>query len=233
MKHLILLALLFTPFYLHAQDKVNDSDVNSSGFALLFSFNGLDNLRLNNYNGGIGLKFYVSEHVSLRMGLQTSIENESIPANPDEDENGKDGSEYRSDYGTSIGTEIRLSSGRVCPYVGAEIGFRRGGYEYLEPETWPKSSTSSVARTKITDSGRYSLDFHLLGGAELFITKNFSLSGEYQFGYQYVSGGKRKYSYDVIQGSPSYASETEEVKNPSTSFFGITAAGMITAAFYF
>ena len=49
--------------------------------AVLFSFSGLSNLGANNFDGGAGMKFFITSPMALRFGVMVNVAGTTTPAN--------------------------------------------------------------------------------------------------------------------------------------------------------
>src|SRR5512135_61011 len=69
--------------------------------AMVFSFSGLSNLSLNQFEGGIGGKYVLSNATVIRAGLQFAVAGSVIPASPPAGQTGTDGSASATKIGVS------------------------------------------------------------------------------------------------------------------------------------
>jgi opacity protein-like surface antigen len=193
-----------------------DKEWQTRNIGLVFKFQGLNDLNLNNFMGGIGAKFCFGMLAVRPVFIfgTTSLEADPIwdPA-------------YVGDKGTisqfGFGADIlmRLASGRVSPYIGFGGGYTSGSekleYEY-DPTLQASADTDETTLTTLAVAACI--------GVEFFLFQNFSLSGEYRIGYE---SGSYKYTYtDVLMPSSNY---TWESKGTS---MGIATMGFIIATFY-
>ena len=100
---LILALFAFTSFA--QQDKDHDPFMYSGSKAVLFSFSGLSNLGANNFDGGAGIKFFLTPPMALRFGVQVGLSGSTIPANPSTGETGIDGSTSQTTFGIEAALE--------------------------------------------------------------------------------------------------------------------------------
>jgi hypothetical protein len=195
--------------------------------ALLFSFSGLSVLGGGAFNGGIGGKYYLTEPLALRAGLQFLTASQSLPANPAVGQPGTDGSRSATQIGINAAIEYHLAKARVSPFVGGGILFSSTSTDYKSPVagTGATVETQNARAGEVIDGTTYtgglSLGFAGLGGIEFFITQELSLSAEYQLGFAM----KNRYAEKVVNGL--------ETKVGGTNTFGITASGLLTLAVYF
>ena len=115
----IILALLVSISF--AQD--NHTFIGSGSKAVLFSFSGLSNLGANNFEGGAGMKYFLTSPMALRGALMVNASGSTIPANPNTGEVGIDGSTSSTTFGIEAALEYHLTTTRVTPYFGGGIGF--------------------------------------------------------------------------------------------------------------
>lgn len=203
----------------------------SGSKALLFNFSGLDNLNANSFNGGIGVKYYLSPSTAFRGGLQFASANEDDPANPASGQQAQDGETSATRVGISGALEFHGGTGRVTPMWGLGVAFSTTSTERKNPNIGPASGQFIVKNSRngelingLNFVGGSQVDFFALVGAEFFIVKEASLSAEYRFGFSKIS---RK-DQETTQGP-----NTATTKLGGGSGFGIATAGVLTLAIYF
>ncbi|MGB7568212.1 MAG: outer membrane beta-barrel protein [Chitinivibrionales bacterium] len=233
-----LFALLFCamiPLSTYSADDVGSS-VGLNSKAVLFSFDGLSTLRANAFDGGFGAKYFLTDVLALRGSLQFSTASQTItpatPPGPGQVET--DGSNSATQLGLSVAAEYHLLKTRVSPYVGGGIGFSSTSTQLKSAgnATPPAVYTQTIVKdigTGTTIAGvPYDAGFDFgvggLAGIEFFITKEVSLSAEYQLGYSLNS----PYDQQTTTGAV-----TTTTKEGGTSTFGISSAGILTLAIYF
>jgi hypothetical protein len=213
------LFLATVPVATRASEDVSSS-IGLGAKSVLFSFSGLSFLGAGAFNGGIGGKYFLWESMALRGSLQFLTANQSLPATA----TGTDGSRSATQFGLSAAVEYHLLKTRVSPYVGGGLLFSTTSTTFKSNTTTPQATTnnSSTGETIGTTTylGGTGFGINGLGGIEFFITKELSLSAEYQLGYSLLSRA------DQVSG-------TTTIKNGSLSTFGITATGLLTLACYF
>jgi opacity protein-like surface antigen len=233
-----LFALLFctmVPLSTYSADDVGSS-VGLNSKAVLFEFSGLATLGAGAFNGGFGAKYFLTDVLALRGSLQFSTASQTItPATPPgSGQVETDGSSSATQFGLSAAAEYHLLKTRVSPYVGGGIGFSSTSTQLKSAgnSTPPAVYTQTIVKnnsTGITIGGvpyAAGFDFGIagIGGVEFFITKEISLSAEYQLGYSLNS----PYDQQSTTGAV-----TTTTKVGGTSTFGITSAGILTLAIYF
>jgi hypothetical protein len=221
--------LLFVSSYGAAQ--VNTS-VSSGSKAVLFSFNGLDVLNAGAFKGGFGGKYFLSNQLAIRGGLQLGFASETIPANPGPGGASVDGNISASTFGLNGAVEYHLTSQRVSPYLGggAELSFTRTQSKSAEVGNPPPAQT--VVQDRIGGENIDGVTYNpgtLFGvygilGVEFFIVDDLSLSAEYHLGISFTSQPDQQ----VTTGNT-----TVTTIGGSSSEFGIGTGGMLTLAVYF
>lgn len=202
----------------------------SGSTALLFEFNGFDNLRANNFEGGMGAKMYFTRNLALRGSLQFAHANVDIPANPPAGQTGTDGSQSGTTFGLSVAVEYHLAQRRVSPYIG-------GGASFSSTST--ESETATIGNTpQVTVKNRFGgenvngqtftagteFGIFALAGAEFFLFRELSLSAEYRLGFSSLSQKDQE---------ATVGNTTSTTTGGSATGFGITSQGVFTLAFYF
>ncbi|MEW5798563.1 MAG: outer membrane beta-barrel protein [Bacteroidota bacterium] len=200
------------------------------GKALIFSFSGLGNLNLNQFEGGIGAKYALNDVMLIRGGVQFAIASRDIPANPPAGQTGTDGSASANIFGFSGALEYHLTRTRVSPYIGAGVGISFTSTESKNAvvgttaQTTTKNNTGGEVIDGTTYRGGMMLGIFAAGGLEYFVTNNVSLGAEYRFGYSTTS----RYDEEVTSGNT-----TVTTKVGSSSLLGISTGGSLMFAVYF
>jgi len=131
--------------------------------AVLFDFSGLSNLGANNYEGGIGGKYFLTDQMALRVMLLFDLYNHTNAS----------GSGTKDDsvqFGLMAALEYHFPiSTSVSPYVGGGLFAMSGDIKSSSPYGEVKGSTTT-------------LGVGAIAGFEYFFNKNISLAAEYQFG---------------------------------------------------
>ncbi len=172
-----LLALTFLAYGAQAAE-VNTS---AGDKALVFQFSGLSALGLSGYNGGVGARYYLSDGMAIRPGLDigvSSMETKGVAGFSDEKDS-------RTSLGLSVALEKHLTGPTaISPYIGAGLGF---GMSSVVEEPSVPSSPASGTILKTTDSST-NFGVFVLGGFEWGFTESLTLGGEYRAGLNYGSG---------------------------------------------
>jgi opacity protein-like surface antigen len=159
---------------------------------LVFGFSGLSNLSLNTYNGGVGVRYYISDGMAVRPGLEfgwSSAKTKSVLANHTEDKSSS------ANWGLNAVVEKHLAGTQsVSPYfgVGAKINATRGVEEPSVPTPTPNGTGTKQTITSWNVGGM------LVAGFQWAFSGPLTLGGEYQLGLTY---GKGKTETEV-QGDP-------------------------------
>ena len=191
--------------------------------AILFEFSGLDNLGARSFEGGIGGKYYLSQDMAIRGGIQLASINEDYPF---QGSGGVDGEAYASRFGVSAAIEFHLSTKRVSPYYGAGVGLSFTSTESKSVEADPADQVT-IKNNSDGEFGYFGgTEFDIFGmlGTEIYIFDNFSLAAEYRLGFSYLS---RK-DEEISQGN-----QSTSIKQGSRQEFGLASAGVLTLAIYF
>ena len=193
--------------------------------AVLFSFSGLSTLGANNFDGGAGMKFFLSAPTALRVGLMFANSGSTTPSNAVAPILGIDGSTSSTSFGVEAALEYHLTATRVSPYLGGGAGF-----SMTSNETKPAvTGIGTLYQTTIkNDAGAgTSLNFFALMGVEYFIVNEISLAAEYRLGYSLLSPSDKEIS------STNPAVTTVTTKGISYHNFNLNSAGFLTLAIYF
>lgn len=221
----LLTVLLCTP--LRAQEPGMPA-VGAKG--MLFSFSGLGNLNLNQFEGGIGGKYAMTDAMMIRGGVQFAVAGRDVPANPPAGQTGTDGSVSATTFGLSGALEYHLTRTRVSPYVGAGLGISFTSTESKNAVTGAtaQTTTKNNAGGEVINGTAYfggiMLGIFAAGGLEYFVTQNVSLGAEYRFGYSTTS----RYDEEATTGNT-----TVTAKVGSSSLLGISTGGSLMFAVYF
>ena len=126
MRNILVVILIFMCTFTFAQDESKTS-IAGGAKALVFEFDGLDNLSADSYQGGIGAKLFLNKSMALRMMLNFDRTSEEDPVNPNTGQDGTNGESVNSNFGLGAGLEIHLGNkSRVSPYFGGGLGFMYG-----------------------------------------------------------------------------------------------------------
>jgi hypothetical protein len=176
----VLVLLLVTGHGLAAQEYSPQEETSTARKgAICFSFNGLV---LRGFEGGIGVKSWVSSRTALVAGVEfyhTSIDEEY-----EDDTNRLDREMTRTLTGVSLGFQRHSRVGsKLSPYVGFDLGtgmlYARSSYMYPED-----SDLGEYERTR----DEYYVSGNVSLGIEYFIANDISLSGQHSFEVSYSFG---------------------------------------------
>ena len=193
--------------------------------ALMFDLGGLANLSAGNYEGGLGLKYYISNGFAVRLGLGFGMTSETTK-NPATTVPANQLSESKlSGMSFSIAPGIQynlVTTNAVVAYAGAQVSFTSSNQE--------RTGNNAGMGVGFTQGSSYKTSSSIFGaaafiGVEWFAWENISLAGEYRFGFS-TSSGK-------TESSSTSASASQDA--PSSTSFGIGSANSanLTLAVYF
>lgn len=225
---LISLALLLVSSLSFGQDVTATQTAGSK--ALLFSFGGLGALSANNFAGGFGAKYFLSEAMAVRGGINFASASSTAPANPAPGNVGVDGSQSATLLGLNGAVELRMGKGRTVPYVGGGLAFQTASTENkalinnVAPPAPSQTVTKNSTAGELGYQGGTTFSIFALAGFEFFLWKEISLAGEYRLGFSSTS---RK---DQEQTN---ANVTTTTKLGSSSLITVGATGALTLAVYF
>ena len=175
-KFFVLLIFLFACLYPQENMK--------SKKALCFNFNGLN---LNEFSGGIGGKIWLND----KTALVTSLDFDHSKVEYDLTEYQPEQTSSSSDLEITVGLERHLKlNNRISPYLGLNAGV---GYDIYEQERIDTAHTTRIKQEE------YMPLFNCILGVEYFITKNISLSGQYNLRFSYASGKRKNWSDDLYR----------------------------------
>lgn len=212
MKRILVAAMLVLAVAVGAQD------LRTNNKAILFTFGGLSDLGLYNYNAGpaagIGAKiFNAAGTMAYRPCLLFSMS--STEQDPDvEDYVGE--KESASSFGVMFDVIKHLNKNNITPYFGAGAGFMKQSEStesgHMEDDD-PNETESSISGFTVRG----------ILGVEWFVKKNISFSGEYRLAFTKGSQeNKAKTGGD---------DEWNKMSASSTAM-GIGSSGLFTIAIY-
>ncbi|MEX0602974.1 MAG: outer membrane beta-barrel protein [Bacteroidota bacterium] len=227
----VLLALVLTGSMAFGQE-VNPN-ITAGSKALLFSFNGLAFLAAGNFDGGIGGKFFLSDMMAVRVGLQFASASATNPwpgvVTPPN--TSVDGTQSATQFGVGGAVELHLAKGRVRPFIGGGVGFSTTSTESKDPErgnpppaqTTVKNNANGETIGGMTFVAGSSIEVYGLVGFEYFLYNEISLGAEYRVGFMSLS----QKDQEISSGSV-----TVTTKGGSSSLIGVTTSGVFTLAVY-
>jgi hypothetical protein len=233
------LAVVMAVSFASAQDFT--TSVAQKSKAMLFTLQGLASLGAGDFNGGFGAKYYLSNAMAIRVGLGLLMANENIPL-PD-GQSGTEGSRSATGFGINAAVEYHLLPTRVSPYIGGGVGFSSTStnFEALvqAPATFQRTTENSTTGENIGGSTYFAGSAFNIGallGVEFFVTKEISLSAEYQIGYTAIATPDEK---DNPVAGTTVTTKTGGVSfigigsSNSTGGFGLGNGGALTLSVYF
>ncbi|MGD8628486.1 MAG: outer membrane beta-barrel protein [bacterium] len=156
---------------------------------LIFGFSGW---RLDQYKGGIGLRYYLRENTALRFGLDVTWSKD--------DDTGWDHAVYetqetrqrtytaeQSAFSVGLGTMLERhfgSSWKVVPFAGLGVF---GWYDKSNRDSRTVSTRGTDVSTsnEVRESKGYTIEGILLAGLQWHFAPNMSLGGEYRIKLRY------------------------------------------------
>jgi opacity protein-like surface antigen len=198
MKRLVVLALAIGMFGFAEIAEAQDHDM-----GLEFGFNGLSTLGVTPVQAGqIGIKKAIGpdNYGVVRFGFGLSRDtDEGQPVGTTNFTDKKDGT---TEFGVGIGVQHNCPAcNGLVPYVGGLLEFGRSS-TFDEPSVQDPPPAGTLTKSTSTTM---SFGFTAMAGAEYFIRRCLSLSGEYTFGFSYSST-----SYEwTYQGQASMEDKTK------------------------
>lgn len=228
---LIPVLILCLTYSLYAQKSDFTSPEYAGSKALLFEFEGLSLIKADNFEGGIGGKYFFTNNLAGRVGLQFGYSKETIPATVTPGFIGIDGVRSGTTFGISLAAEYHLSHERLSPFIGGGLGITTTSTDSKPSLTYPAGAVPpGQPETKDRIGGENvggatyiaGTDFSVFGlvGIEYFITEKIGLSAEYRLSFQSLSEADEVDNGFTIRGN-------------KVSQIQIASAGFITIAFYF
>jgi hypothetical protein len=202
--------------------------VGAGSKAMLFTFSGLSFLGAGAYNGGVGVKYFLTSNIGLRGSLIGGYGSQTVKTTLTS--GGKDGSNSGSTIGIALGAEYHLTFARVSPFIGGTGMFSSTSTKQVIPVNVVGGSetTDKNLSTQLTFVPGKTLSLGGIGGVEFFITKELSLSAEYQLGYAFPIGYTT--THTVVTGGVTQETKTDV---EGITRLGITNTGALTLAVYF
>jgi hypothetical protein len=204
------------------QDAVPGPSAGSKG--MLFSFSGLANLGAGTYEGGLGLKLYLSDYTAVRGIVLFGLSSTTTPVNAPAGWSSVDATTSDNTFGVGGAIELHFTKSRISPYIGGGILFATRSTESKTGDSAPAGGILSQTTTK-NANGATSISIGGLLGVEYYITSGVSLSAEYQIGFTSSSNKDLEVS---TPGTP-----TVTTKRGSSTAIGINNSGLLTLAVYF
>jgi opacity protein-like surface antigen len=226
MKKMLALVLVLSLTVGLAQAGDNAKPVVKAGsVAMLFDLGGLANLSAGNYQGGLGMKYYIANGFAARLGVgfntsSTTTKNPTTPVPTNQlDESKITGTSFT----IAPGIQYNLAtSNAVVGYVGAQVAFTTGSNTRTG-----NANSFGVGFTKDNEYKESTTSFGVAAflGVEWFAWDNISLAGEYRFGFNTTSG----------KAESKNATTSTSTDAPSSTGLGLGSANAaaLTLAVYF
>ena len=193
--------------------------------ALMFDLGGLAALSANNYQGGLGAKYYISNGFAVRIGLgfNSSSTTTKNPADPVPATQLSESKYSALSFTVAPGIQYNVaSSAAVVAYVGAQVAFTMGKQE--------RDGNANSFNVGFTKDNKYKESTSTFGaaafvGVEWFAWDNISLAGEYRFGFTSTTG----------DAESTAGTTSTKVDAPSTTAIGLGSgnAAALTLSVYF
>jgi hypothetical protein len=185
--------------------------------AMVFMFNGLDDLSLGSYGGqyGVGMRYYINDGTAIRGGVQFGMSSETYES----DVTGyADDEESYTVYGLNAVYEKHMEGpcSSVSPYWGIGAGFAMDSDEYV----WAINGEGDT--NSETDKTTGFAGFGVLG-FEWGFSNCMTLGGEYQAGFSMWSGETE---------SEGVVGRTETTDKYSGSFMGFSTASVYLSVYF-
>ncbi len=137
--------------------------------AMVFQFSGLSDLGLGRYSGGVGLRYYMSDDMALRPGVQIGYSKFKDKSDDPEVET------TMMNVGANITVEKHFTGGKsISPYVGAQVGVAYGQDKDTAGDVEVKDKLMSFGVGGVL-------------GFEWGFTESLTLGGEYNLGLRIAS----------------------------------------------
>ncbi|MBD3348122.1 MAG: outer membrane beta-barrel protein [Candidatus Eisenbacteria bacterium] len=164
--------------------------------AMVFMFDGLDDLDLDSYAGGIGMRYYFGDYMAIRGGVMFDMYSETEEPCSDAPDGYPDYEYSSSAYGIELVFEKHLEgcSPSVSPYFGVGGYFRMMSSEEKDPTATEDGYGTDVCTEDYTYLGLFGAL-----GFEWAFTDCMTLGGEYTVGFQSMSGEEETdYAYEGV-----------------------------------
>jgi hypothetical protein len=159
--------------------------------AFVFMFDGFDDLDLDTYHGGFGMRYYFADYMAIRGGVIFDMYSETDEPCSNADPDVPDDEYSMTDIGVEVVFEKHLDGcgPSVSPYVGLGAGFGTMTIEEKEADSYYDMDDDEYVwgQTITTDDATY---FEVFGvaGFEWAFTDCLTFGGEYILGFQSWSG---------------------------------------------
>jgi len=165
--------------------------------ALIATVRGLDVLRLDPVDGGVGARYRLADRTVLGVSLGLSL-SDRHGENEHEEDRGGSGSGETEGNGSNARLNVWLEQhvgrrrGPISPFVGAGVTLGRGrnevALESVRVNTCPEGvECPAQVLTQRSEDDHVSVGGALLVGAEVKLVRGVTLGAAYRLGAQYVS----------------------------------------------
>lgn len=160
--------------------------------AVLFRFDGLSDLGLGSYQGGVGYKRFINDNTAIRAAVDLYFYNEKIswgPENNPEGYVGEDGKDKETKIFFDVALEKHHNKGKVDPYYGGGLEFGITRTKFIEPVSGPQGTALTAGEVKNDLDGNAATRFEIYGlfGLEYAINSMLTLAAEYHLRWNLVS----------------------------------------------
>lgn len=213
MARILAIGLLFVSIITHSANAELQPE-RDGRMALQFTFNSLS---LGTIDGGIGGKYWLSDHWALRGGFTVRVDDRDQSSDDEINDRTRFDERKNFGFGGGLGVERHIGTARLVPYFGAM--FR---YDYREDDDTSRSRFGTESRTFIFHQKTRSIGAELIFGGEYWFTKRFALSGEYAL------QGRHSYS----EGEGSDEDGNKELQESDTISFGFDRATLLLSIYF-
>ena len=216
------IALFVLVLIISAFGQETATTASSGSKALLFSFFENSTLASGANQGGVGIKYFITPQVGLRVSIQLARLSETTPADP-----GLDGTNSLTGLELATALEYHMNFKRVSPFIGGGIGFATISTE-MKPVVRGTGTLYQYTYKNRSGSGAGTqMSVFALMGVEFFVTNGVSIATEYRLGYTSLSESDEEITYSA----PGSTSVTN--KGGSSNSIGLGSTGSLTLTVYF
>jgi hypothetical protein len=218
MKRIMVIGLMLLAVAVGAQD------LRTNKQALLFSFGGLSDMSLGNFDAGpiagLGAKLYnAAGTMAIRPTILFGMSSSESDLHVDDVVNAKD---KITDIGIMVDLIKPLVKSNLAPYVGVGGGYLLEKYHLDDAHL-------SGEKADVTEASTSGFSVRGIVGVEWFFKKNISVSGEYRLNF---TSGSSEAKYKAAGEDEWTYINSAEYPNGKATIIGIGASGLLTLAFY-
>lgn len=185
--------------------------------AMLFTLSGLTNLSSGNYDGGIGIKYYMKDEMAIRGGVGFGYENSTLKGVS----GAKDLSRDSVHVSFSPAVIFDLATGNtITAFVGGTTMFTWGHSSYDNPTIIFENQVITVDKLSYNSA---SFGLGVLAGFDWFPWENISVGCEYSLLLTMTSS-----SVEAKLATINY-----DIDFPNTTGLGLNSNGSLTLGVYF